>query len=163
MYSPRWLFLLPGIVFVLLGIVGYAVALPGVTISGLGSLGQITFDLHTLLFASVFILCGSQAIQFAIFTKIFAVTEGLHPEDPRMNRFFEIVNLERGLVFSSLLLATGLVILLIAVNDWRLTGFGRLDYAQTMRWVIPGSTMTALGVQTLFSSFFASVLGMKRK
>lgn len=163
MYSPRWLFLLPGIVFVLLGIVGYAVALPGVTISGLGSLGQITFDLHTLLFASVFILCGSQAIQFAIFTKIFAVTEGLHPEDPRMNRFFEIVNLERGLVFSSLLLAAGLVILLIAVNDWRLTGFGRLDYAQTMRWVIPGSTMTALGVQTLFSSFFASVLGMKRK
>lgn len=163
MYSPRWLFLLPGIVFVLLGIIGYAVALPGVTISGLGSLGQITFDLHTLLFASVFILCGSQAIQFAIFTKIFAVTEGLHPEDPRMNRFFEIVNLERGLVFSSLLLAAGLVILLIAVNDWRLTGFGRLDYAQTMRWVIPGSTMTALGVQTLFSSFFASVLGMKRK
>lgn len=163
LYSPRWLFLLPGILLILVGLFGYLIALPSVTISGIGSLGQITFDVHTLLFASLFLLCGYQAILFAIFTKIFAVTEGLHPEDPKMNRFFEIVDLERGLAFSFFILLAGIVLLLFAINDWRLVGFGKLDYGHTMRWVIPGATLTALGVQTMFSSFFASVLGMKRK
>ena len=163
LYSPRWLFLLPGIFFIVLGLVGYALALPSVTIHGVGSLGQITFDMHTLLFASVFILCGYQAVVFAILTKLFAITEGLLPEDPKLNRFFGIVNLERGLAVSAVALATGVFLLLLAINEWRLTGFGRLDYEHTMRWVIPGATLIALGVQTVFSSFFASVLGMKRK
>jgi glycosyltransferase involved in cell wall biosynthesis len=157
MYSPRWLFLLPGLLFIILGFIGYLVALPGITI------GSISFDAHTLLFSSMFMLCGYQAVLFAIFTKIFAVSEGLHPEDPKMNKLFEIINLERGLIFSGIVLLIGIVLLLVAVNDWRLSGFGRLDYAHTMRWVIPGATLTALAVQTLFSSFFASILGMKRK
>jgi len=143
--------------------VGYALALLSVTIHGVGSLGQITFDMHTLLFASVFILCGYQAAVFAILTKLFAVSEGLHPEDPKLNRFFEIVNLERGLALSAVALFVGIALLLLAINDWRMAGFGRLDYGHTMRWVIPGATLIALGVQTVFSSFFASVLGMKRK
>ena len=157
MYSPRWLFLLPGLFFIFLGFAGYLVALPGVTI------GNINFDAHTLLFSSMFIICGYQAVLFAIFTKMFAVSEGLHPEDPKLNKFFEIINLERGLIFSAIVLLIGVVLLLLAVNDWRLSGFGRLDYARTMRWVIPGATLTALAVQTIFSSFFASILGMKRK
>lgn len=163
MYSPRWLFLLPGLFFIVLGFIGYLVSLPGITIPGVGSLGSITFDVHTLLFASLFILCGYQAVLFAIFTKIFAISEGLFPEDPKLKRFFEIVNLERGLLFSGIILFVGVVLLLLAINDWRLSGFGRLDYSHTMRWVIPGATLTALGVQTMFSSFFASILGMKRK
>ena len=157
MYSPRWLYLLPGIFLVLLGIVSYALALPHLTISG------ITFDAHTLLFGSLFILCGYQAILFAIFTKVFAVSEGLMPEDEKLNKFFEIINLERGLIISGLALLVGIFLLGTAVNQWRLNNFGMLDYSQTMRWVIPGATITALSVQTIFSSFFVSVLGMKRK
>jgi glycosyltransferase involved in cell wall biosynthesis len=154
-YSPRWLFLIPGAALIVLGLLGYGLALPGVRIGG------IAFDAHTLLFATLSILCGYQAILFAIFTKTFAIGQHLMPEDPRLIRFFDLVTLERGLVIAVTSLLTGFVLLLVAVNHWRMTDFGRLDYAVTMRWVIPGALLTALGFQTLLSSFFVSILGMR--
>jgi glycosyltransferase involved in cell wall biosynthesis len=157
MMSPRWLFLLPGALLILLGVIGYGLAMPGLTIRG------ITFDAHTLLFASLAILCGYQAILFAVLTKTFAVNEGLMPPSPNYYRFFRIVNLERGLILSLVSLLVGLGLLLAAVLDWRATGFGRLEYAVTMRLVVPGATLTALGFQTLLSSFFVSILGMARR
>jgi glycosyltransferase involved in cell wall biosynthesis len=157
MCSPRWLFLWPGAALVGLGVLGYALALPGVRI------GRATLDAHTLLFASLAILCGYQAILFAIFTKTFAINEGLLPADPRMSRFFQIVNLERGLLCSAAALAVGLALLLAAVLQWRAADFGALDYAHTMRFVVPGATLTALGFQTALSSFFVSILGMHRR
>jgi len=143
--------------FLFSGIVGYAIAMPGVTLNG------VTFDAHTLLFASLAILCGHQSVIFAIFTKTFAINERLLPEDPRMTRFFEVVNLERGLVISLTALLAGVVLLAAALNAWRLTGFGHMDYAKTMRLVIPGATLTALGFQTILASFFVSILGMRRR
>ena len=157
MYSPRWLFLMPGVLLVLLGLVGYGVAMPGLIVMG------VAFDAHTLLFASLAILCGYQSILFAIFTKTFAIAEGLMPEDRRMTQFFKIVNLERGLSVALVALLIGFALLLSAVNQWRLASFGSLDYAYTMRLVVPGVTLTALGFQTILSSFFASILGMRRR
>lgn len=157
MYSPRWLFLMPGMLLVLLGLVGYGVAMPGLMVMG------VTFDAHTLLFASLAILCGYQSILFAIFTKTFAIAEGLMPEDQRMTQFFKIANLERGLSIALAALLIGLALLLAAANQWRLANFGNLDYAHTMRLVVPGMTLTALGFQTILSSFFASILGMHRR
>ncbi len=157
MYSPRWLFLFPGMLLVLVGLAGYALAMPGL------SIGRVTFDAHTLLFATLAIIAGYQSILFAIFTKTFAMAERLMPEDPRMMRFFRVINLERGIVLSLACLLAGSVLLLAAVNRWRLAGFGQLDYAQTMRLVIPGATLAALGFQTLLSSFFVSILGMARR
>ena len=156
-YSPRWLFYLPGILLVLLGLLGYALAMPGVTIRG------VTFDAHTLLFASLAILSGYQSILFAIFSKTFAITEGLLPEDPRLTRFFQLVNLERGLLLAAAAFLVGIVLLLTAINTWRLAGFGHLDYPHTMRLVVPGATLTTLGFQTILSSFFVSILGMHRR
>jgi glycosyltransferase involved in cell wall biosynthesis len=156
-YSPRWLFLVPGLLLMLLGTVGYALALPGVTIRG------VTLDAHTLLFASLAILCGYQSVLFHIFAKTFAITEGLLPSSPRMIRFYQLVNLERGLIASGAVMLVGLALLLVAVLQWRAAGFGRLDYAETMRLVVPGVTATALGFQTILSSFFVSLLGMRRK
>jgi glycosyltransferase involved in cell wall biosynthesis len=157
MYSPRWLFLIPGGVLFALGLLGYALAMPAVVYRG------ITFDAHTLLFASVAILCGYQSVLFAIFTKTFAEREGLTPEDPLLARFFRYDTLETGLVAAVLALLAGGGLLLGALLKWEATGFGALDYPRTMRWVIPGSTLTALGFQTLLSSFFVSILGMGRK
>jgi hypothetical protein len=157
MYSPRWLFLYPGALLIVLGLLGYALALPGVTALG------VTFDAHTLLFSSLFMLLGYQSILFAIFTKTFAISEGLMPEDRRMRRFYEIVNLEKGLVVGVGALLLGVTLLLAAVNQWRLQDFGPLDYSHTMRFVIPGVTLTALGFQTILSGFFISILGMRRK
>jgi hypothetical protein len=139
LYSPRWLFLVPGLLLVALGGLGYALALPGAEISGL------RFDAHTLLVASLAVLLGYQSILFAIFSKTFAVTTGLVPEDRRVERFFEIVNLERGLVLGAGSLIGGVALLMAAVLQWRDADYGDLDYARTMRWVVPGVTLAALG------------------
>ncbi len=155
-YSPRYLFLAPGLLLMLLGLVGYALALPGARV------GRATLDAHTLLFASVFILCGYQAIVFALLTKTFAISAGLLPVDAALTRFHEIVTLERGLLLSGAALLAGLILLASAVNEWRLADFGRLDYAHTMRRVIPGATLTAVAIQTVFSSFLLSILSMNR-
>ena len=157
MYSPRWLFLVPGVALMLLGMLGFAVVLPGARIGG------VILDAHTLLFAAVAILCGYQSVLFAVFTKTFAMNEGLLPEDRRLRGFFEVVNLERGILLGIGTLVAGVVLLLAAVNQWRLAGFGDLDYARTMRWVIPGATLTALGFQTVLSGFFVSILGLHRR
>jgi len=156
-FSPRWLFLAPGFILALLGLAGYAVALPGLQIAG------VTFDAHTLLFSSLAILMGYQSILFAVFTKTFAISEGFLPKDPRVDRFFKIIYLERGLAFGTVTFLAGLILLGAAVLQWKSVHFGRLDYAVTMRWVIPGATLTALGFQTVLSSFFVSILGMKRR
>ena len=86
--SPRWLFMIPGLLLMLLGLAGYGLALPGVT------LGRAPFDAHTLLFSSLFILLGYQSILFAIFAKTFAINEGILPEDASLKRFFEIIYLD---------------------------------------------------------------------
>lgn len=157
MYCPRWLFVIPGLMLMGLGVIGYAVAMPGVTING------VTFDAHTLLFASLAILCGYQSVLFAIFSKTFAVSEGLMPEDPRLNRLFKVMYLERGLLLSGVGLVCGFGLLVAAVYQWKLAGFGQLDYAKTMRLVVPGATLTAISFQTVLSSFFVSILGMRRR
>jgi hypothetical protein len=155
--SPRWLFLVPGLLLVLVGILGYALALPAVHLFG------VVFDAHTLLFASLAIICGYQSIMFAVFTKVFAVSEGLLPPDPRLDRWRGIFNLEKGLIAGGVAVVIGLVLLVLAVNKWRGVEFGELDYASTMRLVVPGVTLTALGFQTLLASFFVSVLTLARR
>jgi len=157
MYSPRWLFLLPGLIMIALGAVGYALALPQTTVFG------ATLGAHTLLVASLSILLGYQSILFAIFTKTFAITEGLMPPDDRMTRFFEVATLERGLTLGAGAFAAGLLLIARVAGQWWDIGFGALDYAETMRWVIPGVTLSALGFQTVFSGFFVSILGMARR
>jgi glycosyltransferase involved in cell wall biosynthesis len=157
MYSPRWLFIIPGVLAVLLGIAGYALALPGI------SIGHATFDAHTLLFSSLALLLGHQAFFYALFTKTFAIAEGLMPEDRWLTRFFRFATLERGLALGALSFLAGAALLLSAVFIWYRRDFGHLDYPVTLRVVIPGFTLVALGFQTIFSSFFVSILGMRRK
>jgi glycosyltransferase involved in cell wall biosynthesis len=157
MYSPRWLFLVPGLLLVLLGLLGYALAMPGVSVLG------AKLDAHTLLFATLALLLGHHSIQFAVFAKTFAITEGLMPPDRRLSALFNLISLERGLMIGAAALLAGIVLLSISVNQWRLAAFGELDYARTMRLVIPGVTLSALGFQTVLSSFFISILGMARK
>ena len=157
MYCPRWLFLIPGVVLVVLGLLAYALALSGV------KLGAITLEGHTLVYASLAILCGYQAILFAIFTATFAVNEGLLPPTRGYQAFYKVMNLERGVIVALVAVLAGVVLLALAVNKWRLTGFGNLDYRDTLRWVVPGATLTALGVQTVLSSFFVSILGLSRR
>jgi glycosyltransferase involved in cell wall biosynthesis len=157
LYSPRWLFLLPGLGLITLGILGYALVMPGLRVGG------VRFDAHTLLFASLAIICGYQSALFAVLTKTFAIREGLLPPDRRLERLERLPELELGLAAGALSGAAGLLLLLGAFLQWRSAGFGDLEYSQTMRWVIPGVTLTTLGFQTVLSGFFLSILGLRRR
>jgi len=155
--SPRWLFLIPGGLLILLGLVAYGLALPGATVFG------ATLDAHTLVFGSLFLLMGFQAVTFALLAKTYAMADGLLPMDTRVERFYRVMPLERGLVLAALVGLLGLSLLGVAVIHWAETGFGPLDYAKNLRLVVPGATMVALSFQTILFGFFASILGMKKK
>ena len=158
MYSPRWLFLYPGIVLMLLGLAGCVLLLPGRRVfHGIG------LDVHTLLYAFVAILLGFQLIAFATFTKVFAITEGLLPEDPRLNRMFRWITLETGLLVGGLLMLLGVGGSIFAVSGWARQSFGALDIEHTLRIVMPSVFALTMGVQITFSSFFLSILGLRRR
>jgi len=151
LYSPRWLFLYPGGLLLLGGTIAGALLLP-------------TPRVHSLVYAATAVIIGFQTILFALFTKIFAINEGLLPEDPRLNRVFRVVTLEVGLALGALLLLAGVGGSLSALATWDSTSFGALDPSSpTMRIVIVSATALALGSQTILSSFFFSILGLRRR
>ena len=156
MCSPKWVFLFPGFLLVFFGLIATGLALPNVTI------GPATFDAHTLLFGSLASILGYQAIVFAIMTKAFAVSEGFMPQDAKLLGFFRVATLERGLILGGAAFLCGVGLLVAAVWGWLQIGFGPLDYSQTMRWVIPGATLSALGFQTILFSFLISMMGINR-
>jgi glycosyltransferase involved in cell wall biosynthesis len=158
LYSPRWLFLYPGMALMLAGFLLSVWLLPRPR-----TVGNVTFDVHTLVYAASFILLGFQAIAFAVFTKSFAISEGLLPPDRALDRLFRYITLEVGIVVGSLLTLAGLATSAYAVEAWGNKHFGQLDYSYTMRLVIPGALLLTLGAQTIFASFFMSVLGLRRR
>jgi glycosyltransferase involved in cell wall biosynthesis len=158
LYSPRWLFLYPGIALFALGIMLSAILLPAPR-----RVGNIVFDVDTLLFAAMAILIGFQSVVFATFTKTFAISEGLLPEDPRLTRMFRYITLEVGLIVGALLILAGAGAWVLGLEYWRIRQFGPLDPEKTLRIVIPGVVCFTLGFQVVLSSFFLSVLGMSRR
>ncbi|HEY8174817.1 MAG TPA: glycosyltransferase family 2 protein [Gemmatimonadaceae bacterium] len=157
LYSPRWLFLLPGSLLFALGALGFALAMPAMRVRG------AELDVNALLFSSLFIVLGYQSILFAVLTKAFAVAQGLLPSTPRVERFFAVFNLERGLLAGALITVVGIALLSLVLYGWWSQGFGPLDYRTTLRLTIPGVMFTSLGVQTILFSFFASILGLRRR
>jgi glycosyltransferase involved in cell wall biosynthesis len=158
MYSPRWLFLYPGVLLAAFSALLMLWLLPGPR-----QIGGVTFDLHALLYAAVGILVGSQAVLFAVLGKVFAMTAGLAPWTPKLKRCFRVITLETGLIAGGVLLAGGLVSLLAAFLIWRGESFGALDPHKTLRLVIPGVVATALGFQVVMASFLLSMMGLARK
>lgn len=156
LYSPRWLFLYPGLALVLLGSLAGAALVAGPI-----EVGRVTLDINTLLFAAVAVQIGMQAIGFGIGAKVYATRVGLRPHDPDFERVTHRATLEGGLVLGAVLMLLGLAIAVAAVVYWQRQSFGPLDPREVMRWVIPGATCLSLGVQAMLLSFFLSVLGLK--
>ncbi len=158
LYSPRWLFLAPGVLLMWAGLLTLGLLLPHARV-----IGRFHLDVHTMLYAANAVFVGYQLITFAVYTKVFAIAEGLLPQDKRMELLFEYVRLETGLIAGAFMTLAGLLLSGYAVWIWRLHGYQGLDYSSTMRLVIPAALAITLGFQTVFSSFFLSVLGMNRK
>jgi glycosyltransferase involved in cell wall biosynthesis len=156
LFSPRWLFLAPGIALSALGVILAAVlSLQDIKIGG------VAFDVGTLAVACMTVIIGVQLVAFAFFTKVFAIAEGLLPDDPKFSRAFKIFNLEKGIGFGLLVLLAGGILLVRALWIWRQADFGDLQPVENLRRLLPAVTLIVLGVQTVFSSFFMSALGLK--
>jgi glycosyltransferase involved in cell wall biosynthesis len=155
LFSPRWLFLAPGLALFLAGALVAAWLLPAPR-----HVGSVWLDIHTLLVAGFACLLGYQVVVFALFTKMFAIREGFHPPNPTLNSLFQYVKLETGLLAGLVMSAGGAGALVAAVLSWGSVGFGALDASVTMREVIPAVVLLALGVQTIFASFFVSILAI---
>lgn len=156
-YSPRWLFLVPGLVLALVGLL----VVGALAWAGHIMVGRVVFDVGTMAVASMAVIVGFQLTAFAFFTKVFAIAEGLLPEDQKFTRVFRVFTLEKGIVFGLAVLLAGLALLGGAIWAWRQAHYGQLDYGENLRRLVPAVTLIVLGVQTVFSSFFMSVLGLK--
>jgi glycosyltransferase involved in cell wall biosynthesis len=157
LFSPRWLFLYPGLALFAVGVLLSAILLGGpLYVAGL------RLDIHTLLVAGFLALVGYQLVLFAVFTKIFAIRTGFHPPHPVLEAMFRYVTLEVGVAVGALMALTGMIALILAVASWGAVGFGSLDPSLTMREVIPAVVLLALGTQTVFASFFISILSIDR-
>jgi glycosyltransferase involved in cell wall biosynthesis len=155
LFSPRWLFLYPGIALFAVGLLaGSALELGPVKI------GRFGFDISSLLLAGFCCLIGYQLVVFAVFTKVFAMRERFHPPNPGYAAMFRYVRLETGLAVGLVMMVLGIAGLILAVLSWQVLGFGVLDPRTTMREVIPAAVLLTLGVQTVFASFFLSILGI---
>ena len=158
MFSPRWLFFYPGLFLMMAGLI-LVILLSFSSVS----IGGIEFDIHTMLFATVMVTTGFQAAWFAVFAKKFAVAEGLVPGDSMMNRFADMLTLEKGLIAGGLIFLSGLCTALFAIFRWWQAGWGDLEPQQTMRLVIMSCLLLAMGAQICFSSFFLSIIGLKKQ
>jgi glycosyltransferase involved in cell wall biosynthesis len=156
LFSPRWLFLFPGIFLSLLGII-FAARL------SLGDFqaGGVRFNVGTLVVACMTVIIGFQLVAFAFFTKVFAIAEGLLPDDSRLTSVLKVFTLEKGIVFSLLVLIGGIALLAQALWIWKQANYGILSTEENMRRLIPAATLVVLGIQGIFSSFFMSALGLK--
>ena len=158
LYSPRWLFLIPGMVLMTLGLVA------GVALSaGPIRVGDIAFDVDTLVGASAMLVIGFQAVLFALLTKVYAMEEGFLPHDRRVQRIIDSWSLERGLVVGGLLALAGVVGLVASLFHWQVHSFGQLDPRDSLRIVVPAATAMLMSFQMIFASLFVSILAIRRR
>jgi glycosyltransferase involved in cell wall biosynthesis len=158
LYSPRWLFLYPGIALMVLG-TGLGIAL----LPGALHIGSVGLDVNAFVYCAVAVIIGFQAVTFSMFARAFAATEGLLPPSKNMERVFRVVTLEVGLVVGLLLFLAGLGLSIYTVAFWSGRSFGALSTSSTIRLVVPAATFMILGLETVLASFFLSILGINRR
>ncbi len=156
LYSPRWLFFVPGLVLLIAGLViGSIVAPRPVTI------GAVTFDVDTLVAASAMVVIGFQSILFWLFTQVYAGSEGFLPEEPKVQRILGKLSLERGLLLGAAIGLAGLAGLIFSLLYWNGQKFGHLYYEHSLRLMIPSVTALIVAWQVILGTFFLSILGIK--
>jgi hypothetical protein len=156
LFSPRWLFFLPGLVLLIAGLVIGAIVVPHPF-----RVGSVTFDVDTLVAASAMVVIGFQAVLFWLFTQVYAGSEGFLPEEPKVTRLLEKLSLERGLLLGAAIGLAGLAGLIISLLYWNGQKFSHLNYEHSLRLMIPSVTALIVSCQVILGTFFLSLLGIK--
>jgi glycosyltransferase involved in cell wall biosynthesis len=153
LFSPRWLFLYPGVVTFLLGLLGTLLLFRGEL-----ALGGLVFAEHTMVLTAAAINVGFEAMLFWAFAKMVAIQRGLQLGDVTFERLRRAVSLERGIALGAALILLGLAAFVAAFLEWSEVGFGGLTKGVAIRLVIVSSTTLVLGTQILYGSFLFFVL-----
>jgi Glycosyl transferase family 2 len=157
LFSPRWLFGIPGLALITLGLAAGIAVTPAPL-----HLGGVTFDVSTLAAAAAMVIIGFQAVLFALFTHVYATAEGFLPDDARIRRLLATWSLERGLIIGGLLALAGLAGLVGSLVAWNGARSGNLDYRTALRLVVPSVTALVLSCQIILGVFFLSILSIRR-
>jgi glycosyltransferase involved in cell wall biosynthesis len=157
-YSPKWLFLYPGLVLMAVGfVVMLLLAITPIKIN------TVTFDINTMLYAAVCLIVGIQGVLFSVFTSVYALNSKYIPADSRLISVIEKLTLEKGLMIGMVLSLLGVVVSVIAFHTWKINSFGPLIPSQIMRVTIPAMVLITSGLQILFGSFLIGILSIKHK
>lgn len=155
-YSPRWLFLYPGLALATIGMLGMLWL-----VGGSRAVGGLNFDQLTMLFFSVAAVVGCQAVWFSAIAKVYAINQGLHPPDARTEKWLERLSLERTLLVGFALTLTGVILMIFEIINWASVNFGELDVFSVIRVGILAATLLSIGMQTIFSSFLLSLVAVR--
>jgi glycosyltransferase involved in cell wall biosynthesis len=151
--SPRWLFVYPGLLMAIVGLLGFVALLPGAI-----HLGHVSFDTNTLLVCAMMLLLGHQLVTLGTVAKFYAVQIGMHPQSRVADSLRAVLRLESLAGVGLLLTLAGIVQLLFGVFVWNQAGFGLLPYSASLRIVIPAVTLIMLGMQIIFTGFLISMV-----
>ena len=158
-FSPRWLFLVPGTVAFVLGILGTFVLTFGPF-----SIGDVGFDVASQVYLAAIAVVGYQAVLFAILSKIYAQHEGFRiPRSRNFDRLERRISLESSAIVGLILFLLGLLIAILQLVMWGGAGFGALQLDQTVRTAIAAALLMMLGAQTIMAGMFLGVLSVVLK
>jgi glycosyltransferase involved in cell wall biosynthesis len=155
MYSPKWLFLYPGLLLLAAGVAGALLLLPGPIF-----IGEVSFDLHTFVVACVAVLLGAQSICFAVIARRYATTHRLLPPSYHFGSILDQLTLERLLVAGAMIALFGAAGFIWCVSQWASVGFGALEYAGIMRMLVISLTAIVIGFQLAFSGFLSAIISI---
>lgn len=150
LFSPRWVFFYPGIFLMILGVLLMA----SIAVKPL-YFGKWRLDIHSLLFASTFVIVGLQAVFFSIFSDVIAVAD---LRSSKSNTFLRRFTLENGIIFGLMMIVAGIIGSIFALHSWANVDFGILSPEHMMRITIPVVTLLIVGIQTIFASFFMNLV-----
>lgn len=152
-YAPKWLFFFPGLALCLAGLAGVAALLPGDL-----AVGQTRFGIHSMLFAAMATIMGTQLLSFAMLARRYGIIAGFWPESGAMARVRRGLSVERACIAGAVMIGCGIALALAATSVWAAAGYGAMDPAALMRVTIPAMLLGCVGMQIVFTAFFAGLL-----
>jgi glycosyltransferase involved in cell wall biosynthesis len=155
LHSPTHLYIWPGFAMFTSGMIAMLLLL----ISPERIFGRMV-DLHIMILGSLFTILGYQTILLGLYARIYAVTHNFIPQGKFLRQMFQVFNLERGLAVGAVILIIGIAMGIFLLVHWLNKDF---EQANQVRLALFASTLIIIGSQTIFSSFFMSMLGIERK
>ncbi len=152
-FAPKWLYMFPALLLLGLGVLGLGWLLPGDQ-----QFGSLRLGVHTILFSSAFVIMAAQILSFAYLARLFGVRENFWKETDFIKNFRAWFTVETGSIIGGIMIFLSIALAIAAVMIWGKSGYGQLNESQMMRLAIPSMLLGCLGLQSIFTSFFAGLL-----